>query len=396
VFENVIAQKEIVERLRTEIAGGSVPSSLLFSGPPYSGKATAALELARALTCERGDAAWNCTCRSCEMQRFLVHPDTLLMGPRYFLREVPACANVVERTGRPAAQFLYLRAVRKLLRRFDPVLWEGVETKRNTLSTAIQEVEDDLSPLMPGRELPEAKQLDRLLRRIEERCAKIAEAVGDSVPIGQIRNILFWAHSTAQSKAKVVIIESADRMLDASRNALLKILEEPPKDVYFILLTTRLGGVIPTIRSRLRPYHFRERDEQGATEVLSKIFREEEPEHQSLGDYFLTWGGTDVEHLRREAGRFLGGAVAGEPANQELMTLLSSQEMFVPFLEELASACGKLLPGREGRLGSLPVDRIERFARLIRDCASRREQFNQNPALLVESLYYNMREGGRG
>ena len=46
-------------------------------------------------------------------------------------------------------------------------------------------------------------------------------------------------------------------MLDASKNALLKILEEPPKNLTFILLTTNRNALLPTILSRLRPYYFK-------------------------------------------------------------------------------------------------------------------------------------------
>ena len=42
MFENVVGQPEIVGRLRSEVAAGVLPTSILFYGPPYSGKATAA------------------------------------------------------------------------------------------------------------------------------------------------------------------------------------------------------------------------------------------------------------------------------------------------------------------------------------------------------------------
>ena len=46
---------------------------------------------------------------------------------------------------------------------------------------------------------------------------------------------------------KTIIIENADRMLESVRNALLKILEEPPVDTIFILTTSQRNLVMPTI-----------------------------------------------------------------------------------------------------------------------------------------------------
>lgn len=52
------------------------------------------------------------------------------------------------------------------------------------------------------------------------------------------------------SRHKVVLIEDADRMNADSANAILKSLEEPSEYARFILTTSALGRVLPTIRSR--------------------------------------------------------------------------------------------------------------------------------------------------
>ncbi len=49
---------------------------------------------------------------------------------------------------------------------------------------------------------------------------------------------------------KVYIIEKADSMADGAQNALLKILEEPPAGVVFILLTASAESLLETVRSR--------------------------------------------------------------------------------------------------------------------------------------------------
>ncbi|HEX7484114.1 MAG TPA: hypothetical protein VF281_03105 [Candidatus Saccharimonadales bacterium] len=53
-----------------------------------------------------------------------------------------------------------------------------------------------------------------------------------------------------QPTPRVFIIRSADRMMPNAQHALLKLLEEPGKNVYFILETYDLARLFPTIRSR--------------------------------------------------------------------------------------------------------------------------------------------------
>ena len=51
---------------------------------------------------------------------------------------------------------------------------------------------------------------------------------------------------------KIGIIIEADRMQVQAQNAFLKTLEEPPPNTFLILLTTRIDGLLNTIRSRCR------------------------------------------------------------------------------------------------------------------------------------------------
>jgi len=49
-----------------------------------------------------------------------------------------------------------------------------------------------------------------------------------------------------------VIIISAGRAYHEAQNALLKIFEEPPRGVYIFLVLPSLGGLLPTLRSRVQ------------------------------------------------------------------------------------------------------------------------------------------------
>ncbi|HBB87316.1 MAG TPA: hypothetical protein DC047_06845 [Blastocatellia bacterium] len=59
-----------------------------------------------------------------------------------------------------------------------------------------------------------------------------------------------------EGKARVFIVEDADKLNENSANALLKILEEPPPTSHVILLTSRPAWLLPTIRSRCQVIRF--------------------------------------------------------------------------------------------------------------------------------------------
>lgn len=59
-----------------------------------------------------------------------------------------------------------------------------------------------------------------------------------------------------EASVKVFLIEEAHQMLPSSSNALLKTLEEPLPDTYFLLLTHAIHEILPTICSRARKIPF--------------------------------------------------------------------------------------------------------------------------------------------
>ena len=60
------------------------------------------------------------------------------------------------------------------------------------------------------------------------------------------------AISPARSSWHVFVVEDADRLNDASANALLKSVEEPPQGTVWVLCAPSTEDVLPTIRSRCR------------------------------------------------------------------------------------------------------------------------------------------------
>jgi DNA polymerase-3 subunit delta' len=59
-----------------------------------------------------------------------------------------------------------------------------------------------------------------------------------------------------EAQARIFIIEDADKMNDASSNALLKTLEEPPATSHIVLIASREDSLLPTIRSRCQTIRF--------------------------------------------------------------------------------------------------------------------------------------------
>ena len=74
------------------------------------------------------------------------------------------------------------------------------------------------------------------------------------------------------SGGKVYIIDELHQMTNAAQSALLKVIEEPPPNVYFFLCTTEAGKLIPTIRSRCTILELRLFELHDTQSLLSFVF----------------------------------------------------------------------------------------------------------------------------
>lgn len=92
---------------------------------------------------------------------------------------------------------------------------------------------------------------------------KTGIAVDDIRKIGH-----FLSMSADGGLARIVIIDPADDMNVNAANALLKSLEEPPKNTVMILIAHRLGRLLPTIRSRCRVVRFAELSDTDLVQLL--------------------------------------------------------------------------------------------------------------------------------
>ncbi len=77
------------------------------------------------------------------------------------------------------------------------------------------------------------------------------------IRIDQVRELIDKLHQTSHNKGfQVVLLEPAESMNQASSNALLKILEEPPGAVVFILVSHQITAIPATISSRCQLLNF--------------------------------------------------------------------------------------------------------------------------------------------
>jgi DNA polymerase-3 subunit delta' len=397
MFENIIGQKDVVKVLSRELADRSFPQAALFWGPAFSGKLSTALETARVLTCRNGGSDWVCECGSCRMQRELSHPNTVFLGYRYSEIEIAASADALRRVPKLSTRFLFLRAVRKLVRRFDPVVWEGEEARARQAQDKAAQIEEMLQPIFPPAELPTDDALAKILERIIKACAELAAVMKiDHIGIAQVRRLSAWAHLTSAESLKVAIIENADRMQDSARNALLKLLEEPPEGARLLLLTGRRSAVIPTVLSRLRPYAFPPRSAEEEREVLAKVFRDETGRYASLRSFFLAWKDINAEELGGLCRRFMERVNDREAVSADIRKEMEAlfpgpaqrdREAVISFLEELTLFMQCAL-----RQSAAELQTLERWNRAVREAQARIDLANMNPLTVVESLFLRMRE----
>ncbi len=96
---------------------------------------------------------------------------------------------------------------------------------------------------------------------------------GESLKIDDIRAVIEKSNLTAQGERRIFVIENIERMPLEAQNSFLKTLEEPPGRTMFLLTTSRIGEVLPTIQSRVRQHFFFNVDSETLQAYLQKEFR---------------------------------------------------------------------------------------------------------------------------
>ena len=141
------------------------------------------------------------------------------------------------------------------------------------LATAI-----GLASLIMGRQVFSADGGQSFLAKIEGDPVIYTDR-GDAFWLRPIKNVLKveqWytllnGYLTQKGQgARVVIVEDFQTANAVMANAMLKTIEEPPEDVYFIIITNRPASVLPTIRSRCMYIAFEPVADEDIREALEK------------------------------------------------------------------------------------------------------------------------------
>jgi len=118
-------------------------------------------------------------------------------------------------------------------------------------SDKLQTPEDHpVAKLVAAGSHPDMRWLERLPKERGEGLAR-------NITVNQVRSLSeFIGLTPALSDWRVVVIDSVDDLEPSAANALLKMLEEPPPNMIFLLISHSPGKLLPTIRSRCRKLSF--------------------------------------------------------------------------------------------------------------------------------------------
>jgi DNA polymerase III subunit delta' len=196
-FNDFLGNATAVEHLRTAIAAGRLPHSLILAGPSGAGKYTLALMLAMAVECER-------------------QPRDLWSNGQSLASFCGVCKNCTRIASASNLEELVDQAVaaREDLR----------ETDKKDTRVLIQPHPDVL--IVP----PDPPQL--------------------LIKLGQVRTVINRSHTLPGEAPRKIFIFTAANFMKEAANSLLKVLEEPPATVHIIILAENPGELLPTIRSR--------------------------------------------------------------------------------------------------------------------------------------------------
>ena len=109
---------------------------------------------------------------------------------------------------------------------------------------------------------PDMRWLERLAN---EKTGNLAR----NISVDQVRSLAeLFDLSPAMSGWRVAVIDTVDELEPSGANALLKMLEEPPPNSLFLLVSHAPGRLLPTIRSRCRRLDFQALDDAAMASIL--------------------------------------------------------------------------------------------------------------------------------
>ena len=370
---------DLAARFALQIEGGTFAQVNLFTGPAYSLRMTGALECVRVLDCHN-EGSEHCLCPACHSARCLTMENLLIVSRRDHRCLIESNLAAYQALGTKTTKIRAIRSLRTLLLSYHPQL--------NTLpeATALAEL---VGQFIESREEEKREKWVEDLRRQTRRLLTAAKK-SSTITITQVRSIADWvSRSAIGSQKRFIIIEALEETNLSARNALLKLLEEPPQDVYFFLISEHPSRIMQTILSRARLTRFSPLGSEALRRYLEPYYLKEAPE--SLERFFLESGGLDLAVLQSAAER-LSASIATH-------TIVASIEL-AKLLDEVAAMDGyemllRLLLAQfeeRQRSGEMDSDRAARSVRAINESYYQGELYNQDVKMMGQGLYYTLME----
>ena len=202
-FKDVIGQDEIKSRLVQAYKDNRVSHSYLFYGAPGVGKMALAIAFAQYLSCENKEEGDSCGhCPSCLKYEKLVHPDLHFVFP-------------------------YI-------------------TSSNSQNKAVSDTYIDLwRPMVNNSPYFSYRDWTNNLQSENKQCQIYAAESAEIIKKVSLK--------TYESDYKVMIIWLPEKMNTECANKRLKVLEEPPHNTVFLLVSNNREDILPTIQSRTQP-----------------------------------------------------------------------------------------------------------------------------------------------
>jgi len=198
-FRDIIGQEAVKRQLRLSVQDGKIPHAQLFTGPLGVGKLPLAIAYAQYVACPNRTAEDSCgVCPSCLQYQQLQHPDLHFAFPIVKTDAGDTCGDFMAEWREQVLRQPYFS-----LEDWYETL--GVETKQGMIYE---------------------KESGEILRKLS------LKSFGDGY--------------------KVMIIWQPEKMNTTCANKLLKLLEEPPKQTLFLLVSEHPDELLSTILSRVQ------------------------------------------------------------------------------------------------------------------------------------------------
>ncbi len=395
MFSNIIGQENIIKLLEIDINKNSLNNSIIFHGPKYSGRLTTALELTRILNCKKNKDE-NCDCSNCNRIRELNFEGIIFLSRRNFYYLLNEFANSYKKNN----NIFFLNNIIKIIKLISLPLQDFlilntfIETEKRELSINLEKLSDFIL-----KDKINPNELDKILEIV-----KNINAVYKSlnIPIDIIRNMLNWTYISLPEINRVVIIDHVDYLEKSSQNILLKRIEEPSPNLFFILLAENMNNIAKTIISRCRCYYFRKTNEENTKKIINLNFGEKH-NYKSLEDFLLRDFEISKENIIPIIIKLINLAFSKDVPLSEVSLFLNSfkDKNYVKKMlfeinciferEILRRDTGFVKESEIEILTKISYYNLKVINNLIFDKYKKIDLFNLNPVLVLEGIFYPLK-----